>query len=87
MPAEASGFTGSYAITEGVFNPWLEVAPVDEDFYHLFYDPSIRPEIVVFDLAVEAERVTLTLNQNTVLHAWLDGRWRRDRRLAGKRPR
>ena len=78
VPAEAAAFTGSYAITEGVFNPWLEVAPVDEDFYHLFYAPSIRPEIAVFDLAVEAERVTLTLNQNTVLHAWLDGRWRRE---------
>ncbi len=77
VPESAKRFAGSYAVTEGVFNPWLEVAPVDEDFYHLFYDHSIRPEIAVFDIAVTQEQLVLTLNRNTVLTAWLDGQWRR----------
>lgn len=75
VPADALKFNGCYAVTQGVFNPWLEVAPVDEDFYHLFYDPDIRPEIIVFDLAVNKEEVVLTLNRSTVLHSRLDGRW------------
>ena len=44
VPQGAQKFAGSYAVTAGVFNPWIEVAPVDSDFYHLFYEPSIRPE-------------------------------------------
>ena len=75
VPDTASKFSGSYAVTEGIFNPWLEVAPVDEDFYHHFYDPDIRPEIIVFDIAIQKEEVVLTLNLSTVLHARLDGRW------------
>lgn len=77
VPEGAQRFAGSYAVTEGVFNPWIEVAPVDEDFYHLFYEPSIRPEIIVFDVAVNADDVCLTLNRSAVLRARLDGQWQR----------
>lgn len=77
VPENARRFTGSYAVTDGVFNPWIEVAPVDADFYHLFYEPSIRPEILVFDIDVADEQVVLTLNRSSVVRAWLDGKWRR----------
>ena len=77
VPAGAARFTGAYAVTEGVFNPWIEVAPVAEDFYHLFYEPSVRPEIIVFDLEVTEEDVRLTLNRSAVILARLDGRWER----------
>lgn len=77
IPENASKFCGSYAITGGVFNPWIEVAPVDTDFYHLFYEPSVRPEIIVMDIALTPCDVILTLNHDTVLHARLDGQWER----------
>lgn len=48
---------------------------MDADFYHLFYDPDIRPEILVFEIAVNKEEVVLTLNHGTVLRARLDGHW------------
>jgi CubicO group peptidase (beta-lactamase class C family) len=77
VPDTAVKFTGAYAVTDGVFNPWIEVAPVDADFYHLFYDPDIRPEITVFDIALLGGEVVLSLNRSTVIHARLDGRWER----------
>jgi hypothetical protein len=77
IPKTAKGFEGTYSVTEGVFNPWIEVAPVDVDFYHLFYDPYIRPEISVFDIALTADEAVLTLNRQTVLRARLDGIWKR----------
>jgi len=77
VPREAERFNGVYAVQQGIFNPWLEVAPVDEDFYHLFYEPSIRPEVIVFEIAVSQEAVVLTLNRSAVLRAGLDGKWRR----------
>ena len=77
VPAEAKAFAGVYAVTEGVFNPWIEVAPVDEDFYHLFYEPSIRPEALVFEIALTDAEVVLTVNRSAVLRARLDGRWLR----------
>jgi hypothetical protein len=77
VPKDARRFAGSYTVTDGVFNPWIEVAPVDTDFYHLFYEPSIRPEIIVFDVDISKEQVVLTLNHFSVVSAWLDGKWRR----------
>ncbi len=78
VPAEAQRFTGSYAVTDGVLNPWIEVAPVDDDFYHLFYEPSVRPEIVVFDIAVKQDEVVFTFNHATQIRALLDGQWQRE---------
>jgi hypothetical protein len=75
VPDTATRFSGAYTVTEGVFNPWIEVAPVDTDFYHLFYDPDIRPEIKVFEIDITWDKVVLTLNRSTVIHARLDGRW------------
>ncbi|HPF86527.1 MAG TPA: serine hydrolase domain-containing protein [Candidatus Limiplasma sp.] len=77
VPDGAQRFAGTYAVTEGVFNPWIEVAPVDADFYHLFYEPSVRPEVLVFDVDITPEQVVLTLNRSTVLRARLDGKWQR----------
>ena len=77
VPEQAKRFAGTYAVTDGVLIPWIEVAPVDADFYHLFYEPSIRPEIIVFDLAVMQDEVILTFNQSTRIHARLDGQWLR----------
>ena len=78
IPDGASQFCGSYLITEGSFNPWIEVAPVGTDFYHLFYEPWIRPEVITMEIALTSHDVVLKLNQNTVLHARLDGQWERN---------
>ena len=77
VPKTAQRFAGTYAVDDGIFNPWIEVAPVDADFYHLFYEPSIRPEVLVFDVEITPEQVVLTLNRSTVLRARLDGVWTR----------
>ena len=77
VPHGAKRFAGSYAVTQGVFNPWIEVAPVDSDFYHLFYEPSIRPDIAVFDIALSEDEVVLTLNRFAVIRARLNGNWQR----------
>jgi len=78
IPSKASKIFGTYLVTQGVFNPWIEVAPVDKDFYHLFYDPSVQSAVSVLQIELENDVVVLTFNQKTILHARLDGCWMRE---------
>lgn len=75
VPESAGSWSGDYVVTEGSFRPWIEVAPVQEDFYHLFYSPAKAADVMTVGLRVNADAVTMICNGETVLHASLTGRW------------
>ena len=77
IPEGADGFSGVYRVTEGMLNPWIEVAPEQEDFYHLFYEPSFRSEIRCFSLELEADCIRVCWNGLSQMEFRLDGRWER----------
>ena len=75
IPADASRWQGDYFIFEGSFRPWIEVAPVQEDFYHLFYNPSRSEDIRYMRIKLEGDHLLMTLDGVTQLDADLTGKW------------
>ena len=75
LPAGADAFGGTYRVTEGTFNPWIEVAPEQDDFYHLFYDPSFCAAVNVFSIHLDNRGIVLLCNGRSEIRASLDGTW------------
>ena len=77
LPAGAKALEGVYAVTEGTFVPWIEVAPMGEDFYHMFYDPAVNRFVNTFSLQFTEEELILGLNRGGEIRASLRGEWTR----------
>ena len=75
IPPDAARWQGDYFICEGSFRPWIEVAPVQEDFYHLFYSPSRSADVRFMRLTLDGDQLLMTLDEETQLYADLTGKW------------
>jgi len=64
---------GVYHVCEGVVQPWIEVVPFDEDFWHFFYDPGVQSVVTTVELQMTAQEVLLIFNGRTRITARLDG--------------
>ncbi len=74
VPADAGKHMGTYYLTEGDVNFWIEVCPYDADFYHQFWDYSVTWPVRVLELKLCGEYVRMTANGKSVYKLFLDGR-------------
>lgn len=75
LPEDADSWEGDYFVTDGIFQPWIEVAPVQEDFYHLFYAPHRNAQVRFLRLTRQGGDLVLTLDGIAELRASLNGMW------------
>lgn len=64
---------GTYQVTSGSLQPWIEVVPVKEDFWHYFYDPAVNPVVQTMSLYVHAPYVDIVFNGKSRVRARMDG--------------
>ena len=74
VPKDAGKFNGTYYVKEGNINFWMEVIPVDEDFYHFFYDLYTQNQTKTIDFSVKKDHIMMTVNNKSQFKLWLDGR-------------
>ena len=72
-PKKAEKFNGVYMVREGNPNPWIEVCPGGVNFFDLFYENHVNPEIKTIRIESNPEECCLTMNERTVFHARFDG--------------
>lgn len=73
-----TGFSGTYAVTEGEFDPWLSASPPgNDDFFRLFRTPALDRPIQHFYLEITETQCRLDLEGYGVLAADFDGKLRR----------
>ena len=75
LTAKDRELEGVYFVQEGKLNPWIEVVPVEEDFWHYFYDPAVNDQVRMLEVRMNEEEVRLIFDRRTVIRARLDGRW------------
>ncbi len=66
---------GKYLITDGEFCPYIEVAPMNFDFWYLFHDRSVAPNAVTVELRPMNSALLLTVNRDKKYLCGTDGRW------------
>lgn len=64
---------GHYQVTSGVLQPWIEVYPVDADFWHYFYDPAVNPLVQTMQLRINEPYVDIIFNGRSRIRARMDG--------------
>ena len=74
VPAGAKKHMGTYFLPEGDLNFWIEVCPVDDDFYHNFWDYSVCWPVRLLKFELQEDAVVMTVNQKTVYRLRLDGK-------------
>ncbi len=74
LPEGALKHAGEYVMDEGNANFWIEVIPVDDNFYRQFYDPSVRVDMKYLNIRFEEDAVMLTVNRKTEFKLRLDGK-------------
>ena len=75
IPESAYELFGSYLLTEGSLIPYIEVAPMNHDFWYLFHDRSVNPEAVTVEIRPRNDAVMLTLKRDKRFLCGLDGKW------------
>lgn len=75
IPDDAADIFGAYVLTEESFIPYIEVAPMNHDFWYLFHDRSVNPEAVTVEIRPRNDAVLLTINRDKKFLCGLDGRW------------
>ena len=75
IPDSAYELFGTYYLTEGSLIPYIEVAPMNHDFWYLFHDRSVNPEAITVEIRPRNDAVMLTLNRDKNFLCGLDGRW------------
>lgn len=73
VPDDTTWLEGVYHVAEGKIQPWIEVYPFADDFWHYFYDPSVPSEVKTVEIRVKRDAVTLIFNQSSHVEARLDG--------------
>ena len=72
-----TSFSGSYAVTEGEFDPWLSASPPgNDDFFRLFRTPELDKPIQSFSLEITDTACRLVLPGFGTLTAAFDGKLR-----------
>ena len=71
---KADFFTGFYEIIDGDAEPWIAVAPEGINFFASFYDNSKQIRMEKLSFAVDADKVTMKVNEFAEFSAWFDGK-------------
>ena len=73
--ARAEKLAGVYHIVPGDrVQPWIEVVPVDYDFWKYFYDPSFAVHLKTIEVRPEEDAVRLVFNGRSQIRAHFDGK-------------
>ena len=75
LPADPHAMDGVYAVCQGDANFWIEAFPDGEEFYHLFYDPSIQWSMKTIGLAYRDGYIQMVVNRRCVFRVRLDGQY------------
>ena len=75
VPEKSDQYLGTYVLEENHLNFWIEVMPVDYEFYHQFYDPSVQDKTRSLSFKREGSVLWMTVNRKSVFKIRLDGVW------------
>ena len=75
LPKEAERFYGNYLMTEGKFMPFIQVAPVDNDFWYMFQDRSVQENAVCLEIRPAEEGLMLRMNNKQTFICGMKGEW------------
>ncbi len=71
----AQTLAGTYHIAPGDrIQPWIEVVPVDYDFWKYFYDPSVAVHLKTIEIKPEKDAVKVIFNGRSEIVARTDGK-------------
>ena len=69
---DAVDWDGEYEVESGEVQPWIEVVPVDVNFWRHFYDPAVNAEVKKVSIRTAKDEVDICFNGRSMIHVRLD---------------